>query len=258
MFFSPPGFLTELHTNLDKRIRSTGENSQNPLEKIQKICRFESFLSLVMVERVLNFESIESCQPVERRKKPKTREAMQGPILKPFHRFLVESPMLTLEWLIAWIPLPCWFPWNFRNFVEFGRVRGKLGKFGKIQGNSVEFSGVLYDASWGIILKPQPPHSRQEYEQTFGCKAVEFALFWSVVGHILSRFLFIFLPCMWGAGVTRAFLSYVRIQWEFLADFGATVGFPAKSRIGVVSGDSGSQLDSQEAFAWIATLKRGA
>ena len=32
------------------------------------------------------------------------------------------------------------------------------------------------------------------------------------LGHISSRFLFIALPCMWGAGVTRAFLSNVGVQ----------------------------------------------
>ena len=39
------------------------------------------------------------------------------------------------------------FPENFRGFgVESGRLRGKLGKFGETQGNSVEFSGVLHGA----------------------------------------------------------------------------------------------------------------
>ena len=31
--------------------------------------------------------------------------------------------------------------------MEFGRIQGNSGNFGKTQGNSVEFSGVLYGAS---------------------------------------------------------------------------------------------------------------
>ena len=31
--------------------------------------------------------------------------------------------------------------------------------------------------SWGIILKPQPPHTRQTYEQKYGCKTVKSACF---------------------------------------------------------------------------------
>ena len=30
---------------------------------------------------------------------------------------------------------------------------------------------------WGIILKPQPPHTRKKNEQKYGCETVEFALF---------------------------------------------------------------------------------
>ena len=35
---------------------------------------------------------------------------------------------------------------------------------------------------------------------TYGPQTVEFTLFWSTWGHILSKILFVFLPCMWGAG----------------------------------------------------------
>ena len=53
---------------------------------------------------------------------------------------------------------------------------------------------------------PTPTYQAKEYEQKYGCITVKFALFWSIWGHILSRCLLIFLPCMWGAGVTSAFL----------------------------------------------------
>ena len=53
-----------------------------------------------------------------------------------------------------------------------------------------------------IFLKPQPPHTRQEYEQKYGPKTADFALFWSIWGHILSKF----LPCMRVEGVTGVFL----------------------------------------------------
>ena len=33
-----------------------------------------------------------------------------------------------------------------------------------------------------IVVKPQPPHTRQKYEQKNGPKTVEFALFWSIWG----------------------------------------------------------------------------
>ena len=54
--------------------------------------------------------------------------------------------------------------------------------------------------SWGWALKPQPQHRRGKYEQRYGPKTVEFALLWSIRCHILSRCLFIFLPCVWGGG----------------------------------------------------------
>ena len=60
---------------------------------------------------------------------------------------------------------------------------------------------------WGISLKPQPPHmyKAQQHEQKCGRKTAEFALFLSIwIIHVLS----ILLPCMWGAGATRAFLEY--------------------------------------------------
>ena len=55
-------------------------------------------------------------------------------------------------------------------------------------GNKQEFGGCWYVLAcccstctraddWGIILKPQPPHARQKYEQKYGPKLVEFALF---------------------------------------------------------------------------------
>ena len=66
----------------------------------------------------------------------------------------------------------------------------------------------LFILTWRFFLQPQPPHTRQKYEQA-GPQTAEFALFRSIWGHILSRFLFIFLPCMPGAGVTGVFLITV-------------------------------------------------
>ena len=78
------------------------------------------------------------------------------------------------------------FGLNFRSWLSWGALKGwRMG---------------------GPFLPPQPPHTRQKYEQKYGPQTAEFALFWSIWGHILSRFLFIFLPCMWGAGVTGVFL----------------------------------------------------
>ena len=62
------------------------------------------------------------------------------------------------------------------------------------------FVQLLWGLGWEIILKPQPPHTRQKYEQKYGPETAEFALFSSILGLFLSRFLFIFLPCMWGGG----------------------------------------------------------
>ena len=55
---------------------------------------------------------------------------------------------------------------------------------------------------WGLVLKPQPHiqgknMNKKKWPQN--CRIKHF-------GSYLSRFLFRFLPCMWGAGVTRAFL----------------------------------------------------
>ena len=66
----------------------------------------------------------------------------------------------------------------------------------------------LWNNEWEIILRPQPAHTRQKYEEKYSRKSVEFALSWSIWGHIWSGILFIFLPCMWGAGVPRAFLNW--------------------------------------------------
>ena len=52
----------------------------------------------------------------------------------------------TCRWLIAWIPLLPWFSRNFRDSGKFGKIREISGTFGKIQGDSVELSGVLYGA----------------------------------------------------------------------------------------------------------------
>ena len=65
------------------------------------------------------------------------------PLVFPWKRFIAESrprgdQIASASWLIVWIPLlPC-FPGNFRDSVEFRRIRGN---FGKTQGNLVEFSG---------------------------------------------------------------------------------------------------------------------
>ena len=49
---------------------------------------------------------------------------------------------------------------------------------------------------------PNPHIKCTKYEQKYGPQTAEFALFSSIWGHILSRCLRIFLPCMRGAGVT--------------------------------------------------------
>ena len=38
-------------------------------------------------------------------------------------------------------------------------------------------TSVSHSLGWGNILRPQPPHTRQRYEQKYGRKTVEFALF---------------------------------------------------------------------------------
>ena len=54
--------------------------------------------------------------------------------------------------------------------------------------------------NWGIILQPQPPLTRRKCEQKSGRKTVEFALFWSILDHILSGFLSIFCLVCGGRG----------------------------------------------------------
>ena len=61
---------------------------------------------------------------------------------------------------------------------------------------------------WGITLQPQPPHIRKTYEQTYGRKTVEFALFWSILGHISSGIFVHVFALYVGAGVTCAFLKF--------------------------------------------------
>ena len=56
------------------------------------------------------------------------------------------------------------------------------------------FSGILF------FLRPQPPHTRQKYEQKYVPQTAEFALFWSILGHVLSRCFFIFCLVCGGRG----------------------------------------------------------
>ena len=76
---------------------------------------------------------------------------------------------------------------------------------------------------WGFFLRPQPPHTRQKYDQKYGPQTAEFALFWSIWRHILYRCLFIFLPCMWGAGVTSVFLICNSDQAKLIWNEGASL-----------------------------------
>ena len=55
-------------------------------------------------------------------------------------------------------------------------------------------------------------HTVEKYEQKYGPQTAKFAFFKSIWGHILSRCLFIFLPCMWGVGVTSVFLNEKRTE----------------------------------------------
>ena len=65
------------------------------------------------------------------------------PILFLWQGDFSEKMNETEIWLIAGIPLLPWFPGNFRDSVEFGRIREIFGKFRE---NSVEFSGIQYGA----------------------------------------------------------------------------------------------------------------
>ena len=61
---------------------------------------------------------------------------------------------------------------------------------------------------WGICFASPTPHTRQNCEQNMAPKLPNLPCFEASWGHSLSRCLFIFLPCMWGAGVTSVFLSF--------------------------------------------------
>ena len=52
-----------------------------------------------------------------------------------------------LGWLIGWIPLPP----DFMEFQEFGGIWVSSGKFGKIQEDSGEFSGILWGFVWRLV-----------------------------------------------------------------------------------------------------------
>ena len=63
----------------------------------------------------------------------------------------------------------------------------------------------------GIILKPQPSHTRQTYEQKYGPQTVEVALF-EAFGVIFRPDFCSFFALYVGAGVTRIFLNVTNFQ----------------------------------------------
>ena len=118
-----------------------------------------------------------------------------------------EQARLLLNHAFAWVT-PAIFiilvvPFSSK-WLGFGRGQKRFTK-NTVCATPTVVVLILLKIDWGVFLKPQPPHTRQKYEQKYGPQTAKFALFWSIWGHVLSRCLFIFLPCMWGAGVTSAF-----------------------------------------------------
>ena len=67
---------------------------------------------------------------------------------------------------------------------------------------------------WRFFLKPQPPHTRQKYEQKHGPQTAEFTLFWSIWSHLLSSVCSYFCLVCGGAGVTSVLLLSRRFsEW---------------------------------------------
>ena len=66
-----------------------------------------------------------------------------------------------------------------------------------------------WQSYWGIVLEPQAPHTRQEYEQEYDPNKLLIFLFLKQFRSCLARFLFMFLPSLYvGVGVPRKFLRY--------------------------------------------------
>ena len=72
---------------------------------------------------------------------------------------------------------------------------------------------IFLNHQWGIILRPQPPHIQgKNMNKNMAAELSSLPCFEAFGVHILSRSLFIFLPCMWEAGVTSAFLNQATSQ----------------------------------------------
>ena len=132
-----------------------------------------------------------------------------------------EHQKMSYDSKTGWAPIRCvicYFARSPENFCGFfsSNLPGDLAPK-KRRRFLVNFFGSLSPTkrntntpqiNWGIILKPQPPHTRQNMNTNMAPKLSSlprFEAFWAVFCP-KSRCLFIFLPCMWGAGATRAFL----------------------------------------------------
>ena len=71
---------------------------------------------------------------------------------------------------------------------------------------SLRSSSSLLQLTGGILFEIPTPTYKAKIWTKIWFPDCQFASFWSIWGHILSRCLFICLPCMWGMGVASVFL----------------------------------------------------
>ena len=64
-----------------------------------------------------------------------------------------------------------------------------------------------FNQLWGIVLKPQLPHTKQTYEQKYGCKTVELPYFEDLGSGFVQIFVNVF--ALHVVGVTRAFSEFL-------------------------------------------------
>ena len=62
---------------------------------------------------------------------------------------------------------------------------------------------------WGIILKPQPPHTGQNMNNNLATKLSSLPCFEAISVIFCPNSVHSFALCVWGAGVTHAFLTSI-------------------------------------------------
>ena len=109
------------------------------------------------------------------------------------------------------------FPFSNTPVVQSYWAWKKARKSQKKKGKARKRSGWFtnHPNHWGFFLKPQPPHTRQKYEQKYGPQTAEFTFF-EAFGVIFCPGVCSYFALYVGAGVTSVFLRVPLMGWQCL------------------------------------------